>query len=138
MVNFYSAFVAGDNSTIYDVMRHINYIRDFIGVDHVGIGADYDGVSQLPVGLEDVSTYPALFDLLAEPDGNYNDFTPWTLEELRKLAGENLLRVMRAVEEKSRDLRDEVPINELIPDGDIYELNGNQECRSDFSYKGGL
>lgn len=47
MVNFYSFFVAGQDATIDDVIRHINHIRDVAGVDHVGLGGDYDGVSRL-------------------------------------------------------------------------------------------
>lgn len=136
MVNFYSAFVAGVNSTIYDVMRHINHIRTIAGVDHVGIGGDYDGVDEVPVGLEDVSTYPLLFDLLAHPDEMYNDFTPWTSEELKKLAGENILRVMRAVEQKSRDMRGLAAIDKPIPEEDVFALDGNQTCKTDFKYAG--
>lgn len=134
MVNFYSAFVAASGATIYDVMRHINHIRDVIGVDYIGIGADYDGVDIQPVGLEDVSKYPDLFDLLADPDENYNTFVPWTDEELRKLAGLNTLRVMRAVEQVSRDLANEAPIDDLIPEEDVYNLENNQQCKTDFTY----
>ncbi|KAF3425039.1 hypothetical protein E2986_13278 [Frieseomelitta varia] len=98
MVNFYSEFINCDssrNATIQDVIDHINYIRNLIGANHVGIGSDYDGVESLPEGLEDVSKYPELFDRLYE-----SDVTPrWTKEELEKLAGRNLIRVLKAVEE---------------------------------------
>lgn len=134
MVNFYSGFVAAGEATIYDVMKHINHIRDVAGSAYVGVGGDYDGVDVQPVGLEDVSKYPQLFDLLANPDENYDDFTPWTAEELKQLAGENILRVMRAVEQVSRDMADVVPIEELIPDEDIYELQNNQYCKTDFNF----
>ncbi len=56
----------------------------------MGIGSDFDGISSVPVGLEDVSTYPALFAELSRRG--------WSESDLRKLAGENLLRVMRAAE----------------------------------------
>lgn len=134
MVNFYSLFIAGADATIYDAMKHINHIRDVAGVDHVGIGGDYDGVDKTPVGLEDVSKYPQLFDLLASPDEKYNTFTPWTLEELKKLAGENILRVMRAVEKRAAELAKEAPIDELIPEEDVYQVNKEQFCKTDFNY----
>lgn len=134
MVNFYSAFIASPSATIYDVMKHINHIRNVAGVDHVGIGGDFDGVDEVPEGLEDVSKYPMLFDLLADPNENYNTFVPWTAEELMKLAGGNILRVMRAVEQKSKDLVDEVPIDVPIPEEDVYSLENSQTCKTDFMY----
>lgn len=69
--------------------------------DHVGIGGDYDGVGSLPVGLEDVSTYPALFAELARRG--------WMEAELRKLAGENVLRVWREAERVAARLQTERP-----------------------------
>jgi len=86
-------------ATLSDVADHIEHVRDVAGIDHVGIGADYDGISSVPVGLEDVSTFPALFEELARRG--------WTDEELRKLAGENVLRVMREAEAVSRVMRKE-------------------------------
>ncbi|MGB3829172.1 MAG: dipeptidase [Ornithinimicrobium sp.] len=77
-------------ATLADVVGHIEQLRDVAGVDHIGIGGDYDGVPDLPVGLEDVSCYPQLFAALAER--GFND------EELRKIAGTNLLRVLREAE----------------------------------------
>lgn len=138
MVNFYSRFVADTNATIYDVMRHINHIRKVAGVDHVGIGGDFDGVDEVPEGLEDVSKYPQLFDLLATPNEKYNDFVPWTAEELKKLASGNVLRVMRAVETKSRELIKETPIDEPIPDADVDRLESNQMCKTDFKFEGSV
>lgn len=76
---------------IADVVAHINYVRAIAGVRHVGIGAGYDGISSVPLGLEDVSTYPRLFaELLRDPQ--------WTESDLRLLAGENVLRVLQTVE----------------------------------------
>ena len=135
MVNFHGTFLSNESPTIYHVMRHINYIREVAGVDHVGIGSDFDGGIIVPKGLEDVSKFPELFDLLANPDEEYDDFTPWTAEELRKLAGKNLLRVLRAVEEKAKELKNETPIDENIPDEDIYSSAPDQSCKTDFTYK---
>lgn len=98
-------------STLEQVADHIDHIRDLIGVDYIGIGGDYDGIPTLPLGLEDVSTYPDLFaELLAR------GYSP---EELRKIAGLNMLRVMRDAEEVSVRLRSEqTPSEVLITDFD--------------------
>ena len=77
-------------ATIHDVVRHIEHVRRVAGIDHVGIGGDFDGISSVPDGLEDVSTYPALFALLRRRG--------WSDADLRKLAGENVLRVWGEVE----------------------------------------
>jgi membrane dipeptidase len=84
-------------ATMEDVIRHIEHVRDVAGVDYVGIGADFDGISTVPVGLEDVSTYPALFAELARRG--------WSEQDLRKLAGENILRAWREAEQVSARLR---------------------------------
>ncbi len=84
-------------ATLAQVVTHIEHLRDVAGIDHVGIGGDYDGVPDLPVGLEDVSCYPQLFAALAE--GGFSD------EDLRKLAGTNLLRVLRAAEGVAQNAR---------------------------------
>ncbi len=76
--------------TIADVADHIEHIRDVAGIDHVGLGSDYDGIPTYVTGLEDVSTFPALFVELANRG--------WSDSDLRKLAGENVLRVMREAE----------------------------------------
>ncbi|MFI5250441.1 MAG: dipeptidase, partial [Gemmatimonadales bacterium] len=73
-----------------DVADHIAHVRQVAGVDHVGIGSDFDGITDTVVGLEDVSKYPDLFAELARRG--------WTEADLRKLAGENLLRVMTQAE----------------------------------------
>jgi membrane dipeptidase len=110
MVNFYSQFIGEGNVTINDVVNHINHIADVAGVDHVGIGSDYDGVNSVPKGLEDVSKYPDLFDLLKElnPDR-------WTIANLEKLAGRNLVRVFKGVEQVRDQLSAELPDESLIP-----------------------
>jgi membrane dipeptidase len=77
-------------ATLQQVADHIDHLRDVVGVDHIGIGSDFDGITMTPVGLEDVSTYPALFDeLLARG---------YSADDVAKIAGRNLLRVMYEVE----------------------------------------
>lgn len=70
-----------------DVVAHIEHAREVVGIDHIGLGGDYDGVAELPVGLEDVSGYPALFAALLDRG--------WSDEDCAKLAGRNTLRVLR-------------------------------------------
>jgi membrane dipeptidase len=84
-------------ATLGDVADHIEYVRDIAGIDYVGIGSDFDGISSTPVGLEDVSTYPALFAELSRRG--------WTESDLRKLAGENLLRAWREAESSARRIQ---------------------------------
>lgn len=88
-------------ATLAQVADQIEHARRVAGVDHVGIGSDFDGISQVPVGLEDVSTFPALFAELARRG--------WTDAELRKLAGENVLRVLGEAEGVARRLQRERP-----------------------------
>ncbi|OXU24281.1 hypothetical protein TSAR_000476 [Trichomalopsis sarcophagae] len=114
MVNFYNNFVNCDksrNATLEDVVAHINYIRTLIGVDHVGIGADYNGVDETPIGLEDVSKYPALFDRL---HANKEGEPKWSREDLEKLAGRNLIRVFKAVELVRDLLTTQPPYEDII------------------------
>ena len=84
-------------ATIDQVVAHVEHVRDVAGVDHVGLGGDYDGVTDLPLGLEDVSRYPHLFVALADRG--------WSNQDLTKLAGGNILRVMRDAEAGARDLQ---------------------------------
>ncbi|HEU4996520.1 MAG TPA: dipeptidase [Gemmatimonadaceae bacterium] len=77
-------------ATIADVANVIDHVRKVAGVDHVGIGSDFDGISETVVGLEDVSKFPSLFAELARRG--------WTQAELQKLAGGNVLRVLRNAE----------------------------------------
>jgi membrane dipeptidase len=95
----------------------------------VGIGSDYDGVSQVPAGLEDVSKYPDLFDLLAQPG---HGWTPWTADELKKLAGLNLIRVFKQVEAVRDSMINVKELDDPIPYADIMEQNANtKQCRTD-------
>jgi membrane dipeptidase len=84
-------------ATMADVIAHIEHVREVAGVDHVGIGGDFDGISEVVDGLEDVSTYPALLAELSRRG--------WTEPQLRKLAGENILRVMTQAERVAKRLQ---------------------------------
>ena len=75
--------------TVKDVADHIDRVKELVGIDHVGIGSDYDGWRNFPVGLEDTSTYPNLIKELLNRD--------YTKEEIKKIFGGNLLRVWREV-----------------------------------------
>ncbi|ANU07281.1 dipeptidase [Paraurantiacibacter namhicola] len=77
-------------ATIGDMADHIDHIRDVAGIDHIGLGGDYDGMQTGPVGMEDVSGYPALFVELARRG--------YSQEDLEKIASGNMLRVMREAE----------------------------------------
>ncbi|CAG0880683.1 unnamed protein product [Cyprideis torosa] len=112
MVPFYSRFVAcQEKSTLSDVVAHINHIRSIIGTDHIGIGSYFDSGDSTPVGLEDVSKFPNLFEELWRQN--------WSEEDLKKLAGENFLRVFRKVEEESRNLQG-TPVSEAqAPSEDV-------------------
>jgi membrane dipeptidase len=77
-------------ATIADVADHVEHARKVAGVDHVGIGGDYDGNDEWPVGMEDVSSYPLLFAELLR--------RAWSDRDLAKLARGNILRVMREAE----------------------------------------
>jgi membrane dipeptidase len=79
------------SATLADVADHVDHVREVAGVDHVGLGGDFDGTDRVPVGLEDVSTYPALAAELRQRG--------WSDDELRRLAGRNVLRVLQAAEE---------------------------------------
>ncbi len=77
-------------ATIADVADHVEHARKVAGVDHVGIGGDYDGNEEWPVGMEDVSTYPLLFAELIRRG--------WSDRDLAKLSRGNIIRVMRDAE----------------------------------------
>ena len=88
---------ASPKSTIANVADHMDHIKKVAGADHIGMGGDYDGITETVVGLEDVSKYP---DLLAELVKR-----GWTDSELRGVAGENILRALSRAEVVSARLR---------------------------------
>ena len=74
------------------MLDHIDHVKALIGVEHIGVGSDYDGVGDsLPVGLKDVSDYPNLVQGLL--DRGYSE------KEIQMILGENLMRVWKAVED---------------------------------------
>ncbi len=77
-----------------DVVTHLEHVREVAGIDHIGLGGDYDGVDWLPEGLEDVTGYPRLLAALAERG--------WSADDLAKVTCRNVLRTMRGVEDVAR------------------------------------
>jgi membrane dipeptidase len=93
-------------ATLAQVADHVDHIRQVAGIDHVGLGSDFDGIEETPVGLGDVSHYP---DLLAElARRGYSD------DDLRKVAGANVLRVMREAEKVAARLQQERPPSDAL------------------------
>ncbi len=93
----YDAEFGAVRASLNDVVLHIEHIRDVAGIDHVGIGSDFWGMLDMPIGLEDVSGFPRLFAALIDRG--------WSDADLKKLAGENLLRVLREVELVAKELQ---------------------------------
>ncbi len=96
-------------ATLEDVVAHIQYVRDKAGIDHVGLGGDFDGVDSLPVGVEAVDAYPRILAELIKRG--------WTDADIRKLTGENMLRVMRGVEAVAARKQSERPNLSRLPNG---------------------
>ena len=106
MVNFMSGYVVptaelkrnksarGDYKTVCD---HLEHIIKVAGIDHVGIGSDYDGVSRLPVGLDDVSYYPNITQEMIKRG--------YDKKQIHKILGENVLRVLSQAEQVAKDLK---------------------------------
>jgi membrane dipeptidase len=93
-------------ATIADAADHIDHIKKIAGIDHIGLGGDFDGITSVVQGLEDVSTYPALTAELVRR--GYKD------DEIKKLLGLNILRVMREVEKVSARLQKERSASPLL------------------------
>jgi membrane dipeptidase len=91
-------------ATLRQVADHIDHIRRVAGIDHVGLGSDFDGISRVPEGLEDVSRYPDLLEELARR--GYTD------DDLRKVAGLNVIRALRQAEVVAARLQAETPPND--------------------------
>ena len=101
-------------ATIADVADHLDHIKKIAGAAHVGIGGDFDGITETVRGLEDVSTYPTLFAELLKRG--------WTDAELKGLAGENVLRVFTGAERVSARLRATRPASTKT----IQQLDGRR------------
>ena len=98
---FYDAYALEHptpTATLADVVRHVEHVREVAGIDHVGLGGDYDGVATLPEGLEDVTGYPRLLAALADRG--------WSDDDLGKLTSGNILRVLRDAEAGARSLQE--------------------------------
>jgi len=93
-------------ATVSDMADHVDHIRKVAGVDHIGIGGDYDGMPSGPVGMEDVAGYPALFVELARRG--------YSQDDLEKIASGNMMRVMRAAEAYANSASGERPIETLF------------------------
>ncbi|XP_023143376.2 dipeptidase 1 [Amphiprion ocellaris] len=122
MVNFYNDYVTcSKTANLSDVADHFDYIKKVAGADIIGFGGDYDGVTRLPEGLEDVSKVPNLVVELLRRG--------WTDEEVKAALGNNLLRVFEGVERVRDNLKglkpDDVPI--------AYEDVQNP-CRTSYGY----
>src|SRR5262245_12141498 len=100
-------------ATLEQVADHVEHVRKVAGIDHVGIGSDFDGITSVPLGLENVGDYPALFAELLRRG--------WSDEEIKKLAGLNALRVFRETERVSARLKKERPASDAL----IEELDGS-------------
>lgn len=86
-------------ASIADVVAHCEHVREVAGIEHIGLGGDYDGVDVLPVGLEDVSGYPRLLTALAE--------SGWSDADLGALTSGNVLRVLGAAQERAGQIQQE-------------------------------
>jgi membrane dipeptidase len=93
-------------ATLAQVADHAEHIRQVAGIDHVGLGSDFDGIGDAPVGLDGVDKYPALLEELMRRG--------WTDADIAKIAGENVLRVMAAAEKVAVKLRASRPASSLV------------------------
>ena len=107
MVNFFSAFIAPTEilkknkearGTLHDVVDHIDHIVKVAGIDHVGIGSDFDGVPRLPDQLESVATYPLITQELLN--------RRYDRESIHKILGGNMMRVLREAESVGTKLKE--------------------------------
>lgn len=96
-------------ATLKQVADHIEYVRKVSGIDHVGIGSDFWSGEEMPVGLEDTSKYPHLFAELIRRG--------WSDSDLRKLAGENILRVLRTAEIVAKRMQANRPASTISIEG---------------------
>jgi len=92
---------------------HVEHVRDVAGIDHVGLGSDYDGISAVPKGMEDVTGYPVLLVELMRRG--------WSREDIAKVAGINILRAMREAEKAAAELQATEPPFEVRIDDAGYD-----------------
>uniref|UniRef100_A0A3Q2ULP0 Dipeptidase n=1 Tax=Fundulus heteroclitus TaxID=8078 RepID=A0A3Q2ULP0_FUNHE len=122
MVNFYNDYVTcSKTATLSDVADHFDHIKKMGGAGIIGFGGDYDGVTRLPEGLENVSKYPHLVAELLRRG--------WTDEEVEAALAKNLLRVMKKVEEVRDSLASTLPDDLPIPYDDV-----KNPCRTSYGY----
>jgi len=95
-------------ATVATMADHVDHIRQVAGVDHIGIGGDYDGMDSGPVGMEDVRGYPALFVELARRGYSQGD--------LEKISNRNMMRVLKAAEAYALAHRADPPIESPLPE----------------------
>ena len=88
-INFAPGFVHHTHATVQGVVDHIDYIVGLVGSDHVGLGSDFDGISQTPLGFEDVTKMPNITAELVKR--GYTD------GDIKKILGENHLRLIKQV-----------------------------------------
>lgn len=96
----------GPKASYTDAADHIDHVREVAGIDHIGIGGDFDGIPTYPEGLEDVSTYPNLFAELLRRG--------YSAEDLKKISSGNVLRVMEQAEEVAARLQRERGPSEML------------------------
>ncbi|XP_076594124.1 dipeptidase 1 [Chaetodon auriga] len=122
MVNFYNDYVTcSPTAKLSDVADHFDHIKTVAGADIIGFGGDYDGVTRLPEGLEDVSKVPNLVAELLR--------RKWTDEEIKAALGNNLLRVLREVEAVRDTLTSSSPDDLPIPYEEV-----KSSCRTSYGY----
>ncbi|KAG8437571.1 hypothetical protein GDO86_008325, partial [Hymenochirus boettgeri] len=122
MVNFFNSFVTcSKNANLSHVADHFDHIKRVAGYKHVGFGGDYDGVEDLPQGLENVSKYP---DLVAELLRR-----GWNETEVQGALANNLIRVFQEVEKVSSNMSNSAPHDQLI---DYQEIKS--DCHTGYGY----
>jgi membrane dipeptidase len=110
-------------ATLAMVADHIDHMRQVAGIDHIGIGSDFDGIQSTPVGLEDVSKYPALTAELLRR--GYSE------ADIQKVLGQNVLRVMRDAERVAATLQKERPASTATIEGLDGQSDGNSDGKRD-------
>ena len=93
-------------ATVADLADHVDHVVKIAGIDHVGIGGDFDGMDIVVDGMEDVSGYPALFTELARRG--------WSQAALEKLASRNMMRVLKAAEAHAREHSMDPPVENAV------------------------